>query len=169
MIVKMPGNEKGCFDVKITDKNGNFFVMTVAGNLDLYWVPQNRNCSVFEIDSSDAITFGVFEQLFGEIKQVDDKYSPTLKGDTITFISEDRHEDYANVLSITKAPAKIKINFLRNENKDEFGWHHMDNVICFCNSGSRVPEVEHVFMEMFIKLAYESDFVKNESIAGKEL
>lgn len=165
MILKTPRDNDGCYDVKITDKNGNFFIMTVAGNLDLYWVPQNRNCSVFEIDSSDAITFGVFEQLFGEIKQVDDKYSPTLKGDTITFISEDRHEDYANILSITKDEENISINFINNKKADEFGWTHRDNTICFCNSGSRVPAVEHVFMEMFNNLSYASDFLECENIS----
>ena len=168
MILKMQKDDGGC-DVKVTDKNGNFFVMTVAGNLDLYWVPQNRSCSNFEIDCNDELTFSVFEQLFDAVKKVDDKYCPILTNNTITFVSEDRHEDYANILRITREKEKIDMEFINNKTKDELGWSHRDNTICFCNSGSRVPMVEHVFMEMFSKLAYELNLDENEVGIEKEL
>lgn len=44
----------------------------------------------------------------------------------------------------------------------------MDCVICFCNSGSRVPMVEQIFMQMFNYLAYESKSIKCESAEGRE-
>ena len=169
MISKMPSNYKGCCDVKITDKHGNYFVMIDAPNYDMYWIPQDNDCNFFEIDKNDKQTFNIFNQIFDDVKQVDDKYSPTLKGDTITFISEDRHEDYANILSITKDEENISINFINNKKADEFGWTHRDNTICFCNSGSRVPAVEHVFMEMFFNLAYGLDFSDNKTYEDRGL
>ena len=170
MISKLTKNSaEQQYIVKITDKNGKSFIMTVAGNFDLYWIPQNRDCCNFEIDSSDGLTFSVFNQLFDTIQKVDDKYCPTLKNNTITFVSEDRHEDYANILRITREKEKIDLEFINNKTQDEFGWSHRDNTICFCNSGSRVPEVEHVFMEMFNKLAYELNLDENEVGIEKEL
>jgi len=169
MFSKIKRNKDDEYDVKVTDKNGNFFVMTVAGNLDLYWIPQDRHCSSFEIDSADELTFSVFNQLFDAIQKVDDKYRPTLSDDTITFISEDRHEDYANILRISRGLTKVNIEFINNPTRDEWEWGHRDNTICFCNSGSRVPKVEHVFMVMFNKLAYECDWIEHEDDAGREL
>jgi len=157
MITRRPSNNINQYDIKIIDSKGNFFVMTLAGNLDMYWIPQKRDCCIFEIDSSDRLTFSIFEQLFSAIQKVDDKYCPTIKDNTITFVSEDRHEDYANILRITQEKEKIHIEFINNKTKDEFGWSHKDNTICFCNSGSRVPKTEHVFMEMFVRLANESN------------
>lgn len=170
MISKLTKNSaKQQYIVKITDKNGKSFIMTVAGNLDLYWIPQNRDCCNFEIDSSDGLTFSIFDQLFDAIQKVDDKYCPILTNNTITFVSEDRLEDYANILRITREKEKIILEFINNKTKDEFGWVHIGNNICFCNSGSRVPEVEHVFMEMFNKLAYEINLDENDACCDKEL
>ena len=101
MITKQQRNDKGHYDLKITDKNGKSFIMTVGGNFDLYWIPENhKENSIFEIDKNDEITFSVFEQLFNAVKKKDDKYRPVLKGNTITFISEDWPEEEANVLNI---------------------------------------------------------------------
>ena len=51
MITKQTRDDKGYNDLKITDKNGKSFIMTVGGNLDLYWIPENhKENRVFEID-----------------------------------------------------------------------------------------------------------------------
>ena len=42
MITKKPRHEQeGYCDLTVTDKDGKSFVMTVGGNLDLYWLPEN--------------------------------------------------------------------------------------------------------------------------------
>ena len=103
MITKKPRTDKGYYDLKITDRNGKSFFMTVGGNLDLFWIPENhKENRIFEIDKSDDITFSVFKQLYDVVEKVDDKYNPVLEGNVIKFISEDWHEDEANVLNIIK-------------------------------------------------------------------
>ena len=43
MITKRPrNNAEGYYDLKITDKNKKSFIMTVGGNFDLYWLPENH-------------------------------------------------------------------------------------------------------------------------------
>ena len=44
----------------------------------------------------------------------------------------------------------------------------MGCTICFCNSGSRVPKVEQVFVQMFNYLAYESKLIERESIEDEK-
>jgi len=139
--------------------------MTVGGNLDLYWVPQNhKKCRTFEISKDDEITFSVFEQLFDAVKKRDDKDRPVLSGNKITYISEDWPEDEANVLNIVKGKDLFKIDFIKNENREAWTYPHMGCTICFCNSGSRVPTVESLFMRMFNYLAYECDLIACENI-----
>ena len=168
MISKIPSNYKGCCDVKITDKYGNYFVMVDAPNHDMYWIPQDNNCNFFEIDKNDKQTFNIFNQIFDDVKQVDDKYSPTLKNNTITYVSEDRPEESANILKITRDQEKINIEFINNSNPHE-SWVHRDGKICFCDSGSRVPDVEQVFRKMFLNLAYGLDFSDNKTYKDKGL
>lgn len=161
MIIKQPrNNAEGKYDLKITDKNGNSFFMTVGGNFDLYWLPENhKENRVFEIDKSDKIAYSVFNQLFNAVKKQDDKYLPVLKDNKITFVSEDWPEEEANVLNIIKEEESFTIKFIKNEDKENWSYPHMGCTICFCNSGSRVPKVEQVFMQMFNYLAYESKAV----------
>ena len=54
MIIKQPrNNAEGKYDLKITDKNGNAFIMTVGGNFDLYWLSENhKKYNTFEIDKT---------------------------------------------------------------------------------------------------------------------
>ncbi|MBE5758133.1 MAG: hypothetical protein E7345_04330 [Clostridiales bacterium] len=163
MIVKFPRDDKGLFDLKITDKNNKSFIMTVGGNGDLYWLPENhKDCRVFEIDKDDEIVFEIFNQLFYAVGKKDDKYRPVLKDNKITFISEEWREEESNILNIIKDENSFVIEFIKNENVDEWSVPHRGCVICFCNSGSRVPVVENVFMRMFLNLAYHSDFVPLE-------
>lgn len=164
MITKFPRyNEEGRYNLRITDFNGNSFTMMVGGNGDLYWVPENHKINkVFEIDSGDEFAYRVFEQLYDKIVEVDNKYNPVIKNDVINFISEDYHEDEANVLNISKTKDKITIEFIRNENKNAWSVPHIGCNICFCNSGSRVPKIEQLFMLMFNKLAYYCDLIPLE-------
>ena len=88
MITKKPRNNEGYYDLKVTDRNGNAFIMTVGGNLDLYWVPENyRENTIFYIEKGDEITYSVFEQLFRAVEKNDDKYRPVINGNTLTFVS----------------------------------------------------------------------------------
>ena len=164
MITKKTRNNEGCFDVKVTDRKGNSFTMTVGGNGDLYWIPKNHKQNrVFEIEKSDDITYRIFDQLFNTITKVDDKYRPVVNGNTITFISEDMPEDEANVLKIIKNEGLFTIQFIKNENKNEWGFTHTIGCdIRFCNSGSRVPVVEAMFMRLFSFLAYDCAFIPQE-------
>lgn len=161
MITRHPRpGYKDYYDIKVTDKHGKEFKMTVGGNFDLYWLPKNhRENRVFEIDKHDELTFSVFEKLFSAVKKKDSAYNPVVKGNTITFISEDRHEDEANVLNIIKGKDEFIVKFIENENTDCWTTPHRGCTICFCNSGSRVPEVESLFMRMFHYLAYQCDLI----------
>ncbi|MBO5884533.1 MAG: hypothetical protein J6Q51_01925 [Clostridia bacterium] len=170
MITKQPRyNNKGKYDLKITDKNGKVFIMTVGGNFDLYWLPENhKENKVFVIDKSDKIAFSVFNQLFTAVRKNDDKYCPILNENMITFISEDWPEDEANILKIIKTEESFVINFIKNEDKENWSYPHMGCTICFCNSGSRVPKVEQIFMRMFNYLAYECDLIKCDNVDAEE-
>lgn len=170
MISKFPvDDKKGCYNLKITDRNGHSFIMMVGGNLDLYWVPENHKKNrIFEIDKNDNIAYSVFEQLYDAIKKNDDKYRPVLNGNTITFISEDWHEDEANILNIIKTKDLFTIEFVKNKNESAWSYPHLGCNICFCNSGSRVPKVESLFMQMFNFLAYNCDLIKTED-EGKKI
>ncbi|MBE7074092.1 MAG: hypothetical protein E7379_03270 [Clostridiales bacterium] len=171
MITKqLRNNKEGYYDVKITDKNGKSFVMTVGGNLDLYWLPENhKENKIFEIDKSDKITYGVFNQLFNAVGKNDDKYRPVLQGNIISYISEDWPEDEANVLNIIKTEDAFTIKFIKNEDKESWSYPHMGCAICFCNSGSRVPKVEQVFMQLFNYLAYESKLIECEPLEDEKI
>ena len=171
MITKMPrDNKEGYFDLKVTDKNGKAFIMTVGGNLDLYWLPENhKKDRTFEIDKDDEITYSVFQQLFDAVKKRDDKYNPVMKGNRLTFVSEDWHEDEANVLNITRADDTFTIDFIKNEDREKWSYPHTGCTICFCNSGSRVPRVETLFMRMFNYLAYECDLIKCENLQDESV
>lgn len=170
MISKLPSSvQEGEYDLKVTDKNAKSFTMTVGGNFDLYWMPENyKECSTYEITKEDDYAFNVFSQLFAGVKENDDKYRPVLKGNTITFVSEDWNESEANVLVIKKQDSSFIIDFVKNENKEAWSYPHLDCGICFCNSGSRVPTVEQVFMQMFNYLAYESKLIACESIEDEK-
>lgn len=165
MITKIPRyNQEGYFDLKITDMNNKSFIMTVGGNGDLYWLPDNhKETRNFEIDKNDEIVFSIFNQLFCAVKKNDDKYNPVLKDNTITFISEEWHKDESNTLNIIKDENSFKINFIKNENKQAWTVPHIGCAICFCNSGSRVPKIEQLFMQMFTHLAYNCDIIKTEN------
>ncbi len=149
---------KDKFDLKIIDKNGNDFALIFGGNLDLYWlVDDHRKCMNFYIDKSDEFLYGVFEKLFEDIKKHDIYYKKSVEGNVFSFISEDYHEDDANMLQIEMKENEFEIKFAKNFS------HNLPLItrkcqICFCNSGSRVPEIERLFMQMFIDLAsYESE------------
>ena len=171
MITKQPRpNTEGKYDLKITDKNDKSFIMTVGGNFDLYWLPEDyKNATTFEVDQTDKITYRVFNQLFNAVGKNDDKYNPVLKNNTITFVSEDWPEEEANVLNITKNEQSFTIDFIKNEDKESWSYPHMGCTICFCNSGSRVPKVEQVFMEMFNYLAYESSSIQCENVESEKI
>lgn len=163
MITKTPRNDQGYYDVIVTDRHGKKFMMTVGGNLDLFWIPQNhRENRTFEIDSEDQLNYQIFDQLFCAITRNDDRYNPIVDGNTITFISEDWPEDEANLLQIVKSNNLYTLNFIENENKSAWSFPHRGCNICFCNSGSRIPKVESLFMRLFNFLAYECDLIECE-------
>ena len=156
--VKRNDDSDKLVDLVITDKFNNSFTMTVAGNQDLYWIPHNyKEVQSFYIDQDDEFLFNVFSFLFEKIKKNDSdglSYPKTLNGNKFTFISEDYHEDEAHKLEIIKEKNQFVFNFIKNENLGIYGGLRRGCVICFCNSGSRVPKVEQQFMLMFNKLAY---------------
>ncbi|MBQ7351918.1 MAG: hypothetical protein IJW59_03540 [Clostridia bacterium] len=147
----------GMFDLRIVDNKGKSFVMTVGGNQDLFWIPENhKDTTTFEIDDSDSFVYEIFTQLFDAVKSRDDKYRPVLKDNVITFVSEEWREEESNVLKIIQEKNKFVIDFIKNQNMEEWSVPHRGCAICFCNSGSRVPRVEQLFMLMFNKLAYHT-------------
>ena len=169
MITKQLRNNEGYYDVTITDKKGHSFIMTVGGNLDLYWLPENhKENRIFEIDKNDKVTYSVFNQLFNAVAKQDDKYRPVLIDNTITFVSEDWPEEEANVLKIEKDKDSFTIKFIKNKDKEKWSYPHRGCTICFCNSGSRVPKVEQLFMRMFNYLAYESKAIKSEPVEDEK-
>ncbi|MBQ8908944.1 MAG: hypothetical protein IJY90_01440 [Clostridia bacterium] len=163
MITKQPRGKQGYYDVKLVDRRGKSFIMTVGGNFDLYWIPEDyKENTIFELDNTDKIAFSVFSQLFDAIKKVDDKYLPVLDGNIITFISEDWPEEEANTLRIIKEDDLFTIKFIANTNEKAWTSFHRGSNICFCNSGSRVPRVESLFMRLFNFLAYECELIESE-------
>lgn len=166
-MIKKESRENGflrdTYNLRVYDKNGNDFLMTVGGNGDLYWLPANyKNVKSFCINKEDELFYAILQQLFCDIKEKDDKYRPTLDGDKFTFISEDCHEDEAHRLEIVKEENEFVINFLRNPNEHLYAFPKRGCNICFCNSGSRVPKVEQLFMLMFNELAYYNDEIELE-------
>lgn len=159
MITKVKRNDDSdLVNLVLTDKFGNSFIMMIGGNFDLYWVPENYNqIKSFYFDKDDEFVYKIFTKLFKKIKEEDGNglnYPKTLNENTFTFISEDFPEDKANRLEIIKEKDQFKINFIKNENLDIYGIFRRGCNICFCNSGSRVPKVEQLFMLMFNELAY---------------
>ena len=165
MITKQKRGEKhfdiDLIDIKVEDINGNSFIMTVAGNQDLYWIPERRKDKprdyspiTFEFDNSDPFLYETLCEIFADIEKNDNKYSPSLKDNVFTFISEDYPEEDANILKITKEKDKFIIDFIRTEGQTIWGQMKRGSIICFCNSGSRVPKIEQIFMLKFNELAY---------------
>ena len=165
MIVKQPndfyGKDRRKYDLRVIDKNGQSFIMMVGGNLDLYWVPENyKETTTFYIPKEDEFVYGLFDNLFDDIKEKDNPYNPMLKGNEFSFISEDYHEDEANRLKIIKSEDEFVIDFIKNEDFENWTMPHRGCNICFCNSGSRAPQVETLFMLLFNDLAYYSDEIE---------
>ena len=166
MITKVKRNEDSdkLVDLIVTDKFNNEFVMTVGGNQDLYWIPKNyKQVKSFYIDKEDKLLFNVFSTLFKLIKENDSNglsYPKTLNGNKFTFISEDFPEDEAHRLEIIKEKDQFILNFIKCENLGMYGGFRRGCVICFCNSGSRVPKIEQQFMLMFNELAYYTEEVE---------
>ena len=166
MITKVKRNEDSdkLVDLVVADKFNNEFVMTVGGNEDLYWVPKNyKQVKSFYIDENDEILYNIFTKLFQLIKKNDSdgfSHPKTLNGNTFTFISEDFPEDEAHKLEIIKEKNQFVINFIKSENLGIYGGFRRGCVICFCNSGSRVPKVEQQFMLMFNELAYHTEEIE---------
>ena len=174
MITKVPREDahiRQTFNLNISDKNGNRFTMLVGGNGDLYWVPENyKRVSNFYIDQSDPLFFDILTELFQIIKKRDNPYSPTLIENKFTFISEDAHEDEAHRLEIIKEDSQFAINFIKNDRPELWSYPKLGCTICFCNSGSRVPRIEQLFMIMFNKLAYYDPRIEieNEDTASSQ-
>ncbi len=147
------------FDLEITDRHNNQFIMTVGGNGDLYWLPKARVFpATYYIDISDKLMYKMLTAIFKDIKLKDNKHNPSLINDTFTFISEDFHEDEANKLQVIKDKDCFKITFIKTEPTDSFSFKRYSRgcPICFCNSGSRVPQIEQLFMIAFTELAYHT-------------
>ncbi len=152
----------GINGLKITDKNGNSFSMLIGGNTDLYWVPDDygkvRN---FFIEKSDKFLFDKLTKLLVDIKKVDNGICPSLIENSFTFVSEEFVEEESNKLQIIKEDEQFVIKFIKNENISPFSFASFVKgcPICFCNSGSKVPEIEILFMKMFNELAYQNEKV----------
>ena len=145
-MIRKDKNMWGHSVFKVTDKLSNAFEIFEGGNLDLYWVADCKgNQTSFIIDESNKEMFRLFKILFKLVRENDCEYSPRLIGNEFTWISEDRPE--ANVLKIVQNEANFEITFLKNENN-----FYKTCAICFCNSGSKFPRVEQLFMEMYIYL-----------------
>ena len=164
MIVKTKRiDEEGRFDLKVIDRNNNVFLMMVGGNQDLFWVPVDyKRVKTFYIEKSDRFAFRIFEILFDKVKEREKKLNLCKEEDVFEFISEDRHIDDANLLKIIKQKDCFEISFVKQENIKHGGFATMGCPICFCNSGSRVPEIEQLFMIAFTELAYYNKKIELE-------
>lgn len=168
----------GINGLKITDKNGNSFSMLIGGNTDLYWVPDDygkvRN---FFIEKSDKFLFDRLTKLLADIKKVDNGIYPSLIENSFTFVSEEFVEEESNKLQIIKEDEQFVIKFIKNENISPFSFASFVKgcPICFCNSGSRVPEIEILFMKMFNEFVYQNEDILNvvkrvkRNVDGREL
>jgi hypothetical protein len=144
------------YNVRVTDKNNKSFIMMCGGNMDLYWVPENwKDTTSFIIPKEDEFTYNMFSKIFKAVEQNDNKYNPVLVDDVITFYSEEATLEESDILKICKTDEQVKIDFIRNEDKESWTYPHRGCPICFCNSGSRIPKVEQQFMLMFNYLAYQ--------------
>ncbi|MBR2909700.1 MAG: hypothetical protein IKC11_05080 [Clostridia bacterium] len=149
--IKLPPIPHRCSSMlEITDNQGNVFSMEIGGNTDLYWTARGRDSKFnFEIDKTDDF-YNILDNLFDEIKKVDNQYYKTLEDNTFSWISEDRPKEEANNLEIQRLKDRFVITF----NKNPSNFYPMCTV-CFCNSGSYHPNVEILFMEMFNNLTNE--------------
>lgn len=153
--------------LKITDKNNNSFFMEVGGNLDLYWIPENdlpndelSGVQSFEFEIGDEF-FEFLKDAFSKIRKKDNPYSPTLTQNVFTFISEDAYgENEANILQITQLGDKFILDLIKPEPQSLWGAMKRGYSICFCNSGSRHPDIEQIFKKKFLELAYGYKFLE---------
>ena len=151
--------------LKITDKNNNSFLMQVGGNLDLYWIPENDEINdelsgvqSFEFETGDDF-YEFLKDAFSKIKKKDNPYSPTLENNTFKFVSEDAYgEDEANILKITEQGKNFVVEFIKTEPQSIWGVMKRGFSICFCNSGSRHPDIEQIFKLKFLETAYGYTF-----------
>lgn len=156
-------SEEGKYDLKVVDRFGNAFIMMVGGNQDLFWVPLNyKKVNTFFIDKKDKFAFKIFEILFNHVKEREKKLNRCQSLTEFEFVSEDRHEDDANRLKIIKSDDCFEIRFIKQENIKHGGFATRGCPICFCNSGSRVPEIEQLFMIAFTELAYYNKRIELE-------
>lgn len=154
------GNE--LMDLHIVDRNGLGFTMTVGGNLDLYWVPdkiegrprEDTSPITFEFDKSDEFLFDTFSEILSSIERVDNPQFPSIRDGVFSFISEDYPEEDANILKMRRDSEKISLDFIQTPGESPWGKFKRNSNICFCNSGSRVPRIEQIFMLKFNELAY---------------
>ena len=72
MITKKPRHEnEGYYDLTVTDKDDKSFTMTVGGNLDLYWFPENyKKNKVFNISKEDEFTFVMLRALYSSSRML---------------------------------------------------------------------------------------------------
>ena len=75
---------------------------------------------------------------------------------------------YGSVEEVKKKLVEM-VMFDMNEDKESWSYPHMCCTICFCNSGSRVPKIEQIFMQMFNYLAYESKLIKCEPLEDEKI
>lgn len=168
MIEKIKAKD-GKIYLKVTDKNENSFAMLIGGNTDLYWVPEDYGkVETFFIEKSDRFLFDRLTKLFADIKKVDNNTHPSLIENTFTFVSEEFVEEESSKLQIIKEDEQFVIKFMKNENVSPFSFANFVRgcPICFCNSGSRVPKIEILFMKMFNELAYQN---KNVSLIDENI
>ena len=151
-------------DLHIVDRNGQGFLMTVGGNLDMYWIPDkiegrdrhDTSPITYEFDKSDELLFDTFNDIFSAIERVDNPQSPSIRDGVFSFISEDYPEEDANILKMRRDRDKICIDFVQTAGESPWGKFKSNSNICFCNSGSRVPRIEQIFMLKFNELAYQN-------------
>lgn len=78
---------------------------------------------------------------------------PTIKENIFEWISEATGTpEESHKLRITKYDDKFVINFIRNPQRPS-----RMCAICFCNSGSRYPEIVALFMIIFLRLSEIGD------------
>lgn len=139
------------------------FSMLIGGNTDLYWLltSEYNDNVVFNVEEKDEYWYGLLDSLFEEIKKVDNEYLPTINNNVFEWFSEDFPKEVASKVTITKEEANFSIRFTTNPNS-----FFTDKCsICFSNSGSKYPEIQRLFMIIYINLlkVNENDYKTSES------
>lgn len=138
------------------ESNGVSFSMLFAGNTDFYWLLTSEYSKEPFVITNDDSYYSLFEELFNEIKTVDDNYRPTVSGNVFEWYSEDFPKETASRMTLTINKDTCEIRFFTNPNRI----FQNNCAVCFSNSGSNFPRIQRLIVNLYRDLLKHDKVLK---------